>query len=68
MKIFAVLGACPQFIKAAPVSKALREAGIEEFLGHTGQHYNYQMSQVFFDEMGIPEPNINPCVDSGNYE
>ena len=65
--IFTVLGARPQFIKAAPVSKALREAGIQEFLVHTGQHYDHQMSQVFFDEMGIPEPDVNLGVGSGNH-
>jgi len=43
MKILTVLGARPQFIKAAPVSRALRGAGIAEFLVHTGQHYDHQM-------------------------
>jgi len=66
MKIFTVIGARPQFIKAAPVSFALREKGIQEFILHTGQHYDYQMSQVFFDEMGIPTPDINLEVGSGN--
>jgi UDP-GlcNAc3NAcA epimerase len=64
MKVFTVLGARPQFIKAAPVSRALREKGIQEFLLHTGQHYDYQMSQVFFDEMGIPKPDVNLGVGS----
>ena len=67
MKILTVIGARPQFVKAAPVSKALRAAGHEEFLAHTGQHYDPQMSQIFFDEMGIPAPNINLEVDSGNH-
>jgi len=67
MKIFTVIGARPQFIKAAPVSKALREAGHQEFLVHTGQHYDPQMSQIFFDEMGIPAPNVNLEVGSGNH-
>jgi UDP-N-acetylglucosamine 2-epimerase len=44
---------------AAPVSKALRGAGHNEFLLHTGQHYDHCMSQVFFDEMSIPEPDTN---------
>lgn len=67
MKILTVVGARPQFIKAAPVSKALREVGIEEFLLHTGQHYDHQMSQIFFDEMGIPRPDANLEVGSGSH-
>jgi hypothetical protein len=46
MKVVTIVGARPQFIKAAPVSKALREAGHTDFLLHTGQHYDYGMSQV----------------------
>ena len=67
MKIVTVIGARPQFIKAAPVSKAFKEAGITEFLVHTGQHYDYGMSQIFFEEMNIPEPNVNLGVGSGNH-
>ncbi len=67
MKVLTVVGARPQFIKAAPVSKALRNAGIEEYIVHTGQHYNYEMSQVFFEEMGIPKPDVNLGVGSGSH-
>lgn len=67
MKIFTVIGARPQFIKAAPVSKALRAGGHEEFLVHTGQHYDPKMSQIFFDEMGISAPDVNLEVGSGNH-
>lgn len=67
MKIVTIVGARPQFIKAAPVSKALREAGHTEFILHTGQHYDYGMSQVFFDELGLPEPDANLNVRSGNH-
>jgi UDP-N-acetylglucosamine 2-epimerase len=66
MKIVSIVGARPQFIKAAPVSHALRQlAG--EVLVHTGQHYDAQMSGVFFDEMGIPEPDYNLGVGSGSH-
>jgi UDP-N-acetylglucosamine 2-epimerase len=67
MKVVTVVGARPQFIKATPVSKALREAGHIEFLVHTGQHYDYGMSQVFFDKMGIPEPDVNLGIGSGSH-
>jgi UDP-N-acetylglucosamine 2-epimerase len=67
LKILTVVGARPQFIKAAPVTQALRAAGHQEFLVHTGQHYDPQMSRVFFDEMQIPEPDINLEVGSGSH-
>ena len=57
MKVVTVLGARPQFIKAAPLSRALAaRPGVEEVLVHTGQHYDAQMSDVFFRELGIPAP------------
>jgi UDP-GlcNAc3NAcA epimerase len=55
-KLFSVVGNRPQFIKSAPLSLALRERGIDEVVLHTGQHWDPGMSQVFFDELGIPEP------------
>ncbi len=60
------MGARPQFIKAAPVSRALQKAGHQEFLVHTGQHYDHRMSQIFFDEMQISEPDVNLGVGSGS--
>lgn len=59
MKILTVVGARPQFIKAAAVSRQLKRYGIQEVLLHTGQHFDHNMSQVFFDEMDIPKPDFN---------
>ncbi|HEY8722644.1 MAG TPA: UDP-N-acetylglucosamine 2-epimerase (non-hydrolyzing) [Gaiellaceae bacterium] len=56
MRVLSVVGNRPQFIKSAPLSVALREAGIEEIVLHSGQHWDPAMSQVFFDELSIPEP------------
>src|SRR5579885_3548553 len=56
MRVLSVVGNRPQFIKSAPLSLALREAGIDEVMRHTGQHWDPEMSQVFFDELAIPEP------------
>jgi UDP-GlcNAc3NAcA epimerase len=66
MKIVTVLGARPQFIKAAPVSSAFRAAGIEEVLVHTGQHYDANMSDIFFQELGLPKPGHALGVGSGS--
>ena len=56
MKVVSIVGNRPQFIKAAPTSVALRERGIEEVVIHTGQHYDRELSQVFFEELGLDEP------------
>ena len=66
MKITTVLGARPQFIKAAPVSRALRRVHSERLI-HTGQHYDPQMSAVFFDELGIPAPDVTLHVGSASH-
>ena len=65
MKTVTIVGARPQFIKAALVCKALRKAGHHDFIVHTGQHYDFKMSQVFFDELEIPQPDVNMNVGSG---
>ncbi len=57
MKVLSVVGNRPQVVKSAPMSLALREAGVEEIVLHTGQHYDPELSQVFFDELGLAEPD-----------
>jgi UDP-GlcNAc3NAcA epimerase len=65
-KIASVVGARPNFVKLAPVSRELRKM-FDEVIIHTGQHYNYEMDKVFFDDMGIPAPNYHLGVGSGNH-
>lgn len=68
MKILSVIGARPQFIKAATVSRFIRShAGINEILLHTGQHYDQNMSDIFFRELDIPEPSYNLEIGSGSH-
>lgn len=70
IKLLTVIGARPQIIKAAAISRAIREKfsdRIEESILHTGQHYDANMSQVFFDELGIPQPDYNLGVGSGSH-
>src|SRR5690348_14351244 len=56
VRVLSVVGNRPQFIKSAPLSAALRDAGIAEIVVHTGQHYDPELSQVFFDELGLAAP------------
>jgi len=69
MKIFTVIGARPQFIKAAVVSRALAQhrPDVREVLVHTGQHYDANMSDVFFEELNIPHPDHNLGVGGGTH-
>jgi len=66
VKITTVLGARPQFIKAAPVSRVLRQRHVERLV-HTGQHYDALMSDVFFDELAIPAPDVTLHVGSASH-
>ncbi len=67
MDIVTVVGARPQFIKAAVVSHALLAAGVQERIVHTGQHYDPGMSDIFFSQLGIPAPDTNLEVGSGTH-
>lgn len=70
IKILTIIGARPQFIKAAAISRVIRELfsdSISETILHTGQHYDANMSQVFFKELGIPNPNYNLGVGSASH-
>jgi UDP-GlcNAc3NAcA epimerase len=68
VKILSVVGARPQFIKAGPVSRALRSApGVEEVLVHTGQHYDENMSAIFFEELALPRPDLELGVGSASH-
>jgi len=74
MKLIHIVGARPQFIKLAPILKAIErhnqdhpDQHIQEILIHTGQHYDYEMSQVFFDELGLKAPDYHLGVGSGTH-
>jgi UDP-GlcNAc3NAcA epimerase len=67
MKVITILGARPQFVKAAVVSRELKKSGINEVIIHTGQHFDNNMSQVFFDEMEIPTPDYNLEISGLNH-
>ncbi len=67
MKVLTVIGARPQFVKAAVVSNSLRESNSDEYLVHSGQHFDDNMSKVFFDEMKIKEPNAYLGISGGSH-
>ena len=66
LKVATIVGARPQFIKINLVSGKLRKE-FTEVLIHTGQHYDYNMSKVFFDELSIPEPDVHLEIGSGSH-
>jgi UDP-N-acetylglucosamine 2-epimerase (non-hydrolysing) len=66
-RILHVVGARPNFVKAAAVLRVLRERGIQQTLVHTGQHYDRNMSDVFFTQLEIPQPDVNLEVGSGSH-
>ena len=67
MKIATIVGARPNFIKLAPVSKQIRKRNLDEVIVHTGQHYNYEMDRIFFEEMGIAAPDYHLGIGSGSH-
>jgi len=67
MKLLHVVGARPNFMKVAPVLRALKEYSLSQLLVHTGQHYDVNMSDIFFQQLEIPAPDINLAVGSGSH-
>ena len=67
-KILHVVGARPNFMKVAPVIQALaQKSNVRQVLVHTGQHYDANMSKIFFVQLGLPEPDLNLEVGSGSH-
>ena len=67
MRVLSIVGARPQFVKLAPVAAALAAAGTDHVIVHTGQHYDAEMSDVFFADLRIPEPDVHLGVGSGSH-
>lgn len=67
MKVATIVGARPQFIKMAPISRELDKIGIDEIIIHSGQHYDYEMDKIFFEQLNVPAPDYNLEVGSGSH-
>jgi len=67
MRLLSIVGARPQFIKLAPIAQAAMQAGVDHVIVHTGQHYDPMLSDVFFDDLGIPAPDFHLGVGSGSH-
>ena len=67
MKVLSVVGARPQFVKLAPVAEAFAEAGLDHVIVHTGQHYDAGMSDVFFEDLRIPAPDVSLGIGSASH-
>lgn len=67
MKVLSVVGARPQFVKLAPIAEAFAEAGVDHVIVHTGQHYDSTMSDVFFEDLRIPAPDVSLGIGSASH-
>lgn len=67
MRVVSIVGARPQFVKLAPMARAFAELGVDHKIIHTGQHYDVNMSDAFFQDLGIPEPDVHLGVGSGTH-
>lgn len=67
MKILSVVGARPNFMKIAPITDELKKMGVPHKIVHTGQHYDYRMARLFFEDLGLPKPDIDLNVGSGTH-
>jgi UDP-N-acetylglucosamine 2-epimerase (non-hydrolysing) len=67
MKVINIVGARPNFMKMGPIVEEMEKSNFSQILIHTGQHYDYKMSKLFFDDLGLPRPHVNLSVGSGSH-